>query len=406
MNPFARIMLVTLACSTSGVAQEAVSRMRLSSDEYSILHNALERGATRYGGIVTYTLALHAAPSGAPQWEVVVDDSTARRVISAAMSDQTREVVDSVEFASLTPAAQHVLQVVQAVNRKLQWAIDQPEHSITTLSGRVLRSDENSSGASNTVQRVTALDLDLWHPDLATWHPMIVGPVGESLREERWTNRRVVLNGYILSPTEYHATKAIELRSSTVEIFTMSQCPFGQNAIKGMLGYLDAASARASLGDGEAEPCSLDIRYIFYPKRPATQATEAPALEAADAGWWCMHGEAELHENLVQMLVRDTFPERFRDYLHARLSSPGKPWRELVLAVGLDGDAADYIENAIAVSRDALIQTEYDYVAGLHGVTDGSPTWLWESRIVPDIRHIKRFKDINLSGGSCAGAHP
>ena len=288
--------------------------------------------------------------------------------------------------------------------------------------------------------------MDEWNEAAAVggnggWAIDLAGPLASELTSERWLGKPLMLTGLIKSPGTLEVTRVVEKKSGTIEIITMSQCPFGQNAIKGVLEHLgqisipegesDAStiatmSATNSHAYGTSETLSvlepiasaaihrvptpsttakLEIRYLFYKKPPPEMKDGQSGPPTPETPWWCMHGESELHENLVQMLIRDRHAEFFFAYLRARLEQPSIGWKTVTRLAGLDGDAIRGIESAIATDRDAIIQTEHDYVAGLHGITDGSPTWIWESRVVPDIRRIRRFKDLNLTGGSCAGSH-
>ena len=65
-------------------------------------------------------------------------------------------------------------------------------------------------------------------------------------------------------------------------------------------------------------------------------------------------------------------------------------------------DNLAFIETTLTTNRDALIRSEYDYVAGQCEVTDGSPSYLWESQKVADIRKVAVFKGIDSPQENCS----
>ena len=56
------------------------------------------------------------------------------------------------------------------------------------------------------------------------------------------------------------------------------------------------------------------------------------------------------------------------------------------------------IEQTMMKQRETLILTEYEYATGRYGISDGSPTYVWESERVADLRKIEAFK--GMAGGA------
>ena len=52
-------------------------------------------------------------------------------------------------------------------------------------------------------------------------------------------------------------------------------------------------------------------------------------------------------------------------------------------------------EKLITTQREQLIRSEYDYAAGRYESTDGSPSYVWESERVPDLKKIAAFKGLD-----------
>ena len=110
-----------------------------------------------------------------------------------------------------------------------------------------------------------------------------------------------------------------------------------------------------------------------------------------------MHGHKELMENLVQILIRDNFNQYFFPYLLERNQDKNISWQESAAEVGISDKDIKIIENKIITEQQKLIQTEYDYAVHTYKITDGSPTYVWESEIIPNIRKIELFQDLDFS---------
>ena len=119
--------------------------------------------------------------------------------------------------------------------------------------------------------------------------------------------------------------------------------------------------------------------------------------------FWSLHGEPEIQENLAQMILRDEHPQVFREYLRLRAALPAAPFVKLAAQAGLKELDVQSVEQTIARDRDALIRKEYDYATGRYGIMDGSPTFVWESERVTDLRKVEAFKGMpGGSGEACA----
>ena len=187
----------------------------------------------------------------------------------------------------------------------------------------------------------------------------------------------VVADGFVKVPGEFEVTRFLAKRENTLELFVMSFCPFGQKAEAKLLAFLASTNAIAKL--------RLDVHYIFYKQQK----------DAKDV-FVSLHGEPEVTENLVQMLMRDHFPSVvFQNYLHLRNKSGDTDWKKLAEQVGLTKDNIAFIETSITTNRDALIRGEYDYAAGRYEITDGSPSYVWESERVSDLKKIAAFKGLD-----------
>jgi hypothetical protein len=108
-------------------------------------------------------------------------------------------------------------------------------------------------------------------------------------------------------------------KKNTLEIFVMSQCPFGvlaENAV------LDAEKNKLL-----PEGLKVEIHFIGEAVKD-------------DKGAWnfsSLHGQAEWEENARQILIAKKFPDKFNAYLLERNKEINSPdWRKAAAAAGID----------------------------------------------------------------------
>ena len=70
--------------------------------------------------------------------------------------------------------------------------------------------------------------------------------------------------------------------------------------------------------------------------------------------------------------------------------------------MGFSGPEISALESLITLQRDAMTQKEYDYITGRYGAIDRSPSYVWESQRVADLRGIDVFKGMtNVTAEAC-----
>ncbi len=113
-------------------------------------------------------------------------------------------------------------------------------------------------------------------------------------------------------------------KKNTLEVFVMSQCPFG-------------AMAETSLLDAEKnkllpEGLNLEVHYIGDAKKD-------------DKGAWVfssLHGQPEWEENARQIYIAKKFPDKFRAYLTERNKEYSSPeWKKAAAAAKIDAEAVE-----------------------------------------------------------------
>jgi len=134
----------------------------------------------------------------------------------------------------------------------------------------------------------------------------------------------------------------------TLELFTMSQCPFGMIAVNSMVEVLEA------LGP--------DLQFrIHYLGR-----------EISAGGFVALHGPAEAEENMRQICAVKHFAKKyqFMDYLVCRNKNPDSPdWR------GCAKKMATAIAKCVKGPEGAALMSNSIKLADAIGV-NASPTWL------------------------------
>lgn len=182
----------------------------------------------------------------------------------------------------------------------------------------------------------------------------------------------------------FEVERLVEQKENTLEVFVMSRCPIARQSLAQLIRHLRGLPKTA-------EPTRLEVRYLFY-------------LAGENGGrrqFTSMHGEEEVAENLLQIVLRENFPQAFPDYLLLREHSDA-PWKELAGQLGLRSEDLQRIETRMIADRDALIEAEYEHVSGAHRIFDGSPTYLWEGAPVGDLRGVEPFRQIELLASSCS----
>lgn len=146
-------------------------------------------------------------------------------------------------------------------------------------------------------------------------------------------------------------------KPNTLEIFVMSQCPFGVMAENSVF---DAEAAKLL-----PEGLKVEIHYIGDAKKD-------------DKGAWqfsSLHGEPEWQENARQLFIAKKFPDKFRAYLAERNKDyASKDWEKAAKAAGLDAAAVTAGE---AEAKDLL--AENFKIANALGIST-SPSFVLNGR--------------------------
>jgi hypothetical protein len=364
----------SLAQESSGPSEILVAtphryELTLTADEFSVLHSAALTGVKKYGGDADFRIRIRRDGDDLA-WLVTVTDPRLIEIWGYWMAEKTAELVGVVDIDRLDDVARHAFRVVQSTNAKIAEAKANPIWDPITVVGRVSEKDgatyieTKDSKYKITGEKLISLAALIGEPVLARGLSKAVGHL--------------------------EVTSFAPRQENALEVCVMSLCPFGQKALTTIIGHLsNGANSRA--GNGDPAP-PLVVRYIFYKKTKDGKVVFSS-----------MHGEKEVYENLVEMVIRDQYPGQYHEYLLKRTAGgDDRDWKKVAAESSLATPEIERIESVIAQTRDELIEREYEYVAGTLGVYDGSPTYVWEGQPVADIRKLAAFSTLDFSSERCS----
>lgn len=336
--------------------------LKLNLNEYSVLNSSMIDGLKKYGGGAEFSLRM-AKEGEEIVWTVTITNPKLMEVLDYWTAEKSAELVKAVDVHNLDAKSKLALATMKSLNERIAYARENPVYDPVRLSGLVLEEDgrlfiEGKQGKYE-----------------ATGNHL------EELGERK--SKPVVAVGHIKVEDQIEVIAFLETKVNTLELFVMSMCPYAKIAEKSVLDFLETHSM-------EPKP-ELEVHYIFYKRNDNGK----PVFTS-------MHGEKEIDENLVQMVIRDDYPWFYHDYLRERISNYDAQWAELAKVVGMSGNEIIIVKQLIERDRDSLIQKEYDYVTGTYQIYDGSPSYVWECERIVDIRSIEIFKELGSSLDKCS----
>ena len=335
----------------------------LNLNEFSVLNLSEMDGLLKYGGSGDFKLSMARVGTDVV-WTVTIDNPRLMELLGIFVGEKTVKLVQGLDPENIDSNQKITLSAIKSLTAKLDAAQKNPVWDSLKLSGVVAQKETN------------------WLLQTKDESFKLTGDKLPELQEQN--GKPVVADGFMKKPGEFEVTRFIGKRENTLELFVMSFCPFGQRAESSLLQHLAKANA-------DSKP-SLEVRYVFYKQQK----------DGVDS-FVSLHGEEEIVENLVQIVIRESFPAFFQAYLQLRAESGKAPWKSLTEKLGFSADETGEIEQIITTKRDEIIRKEYEYATGRYGITDGSPSYAWESERVPDLRKIEAFKGLTgLNGEACA----
>ena len=185
--------------------------------------------------------------------------------------------------------------------------------------------------------------------------------VDEKFKEPIERGMLKTTNDYIVleKETRYGVFANKEAIPNQLELFVMSQCPYGVMAENKII-----AAQKAGL---ISDKINIKVRYIVSPGR--TEDT-----------FNSLHGTAEWEEDVRQAIVQLKYPKKFWKYLEEfNKDSRTTRWDSVAEKAGLNPRIfTRYWKDGIKqLKEDMKLSNEY----GVHG----SPSFVWEGRVITDM---------------------
>jgi len=344
------------------ITQDPRYELELNLNEFSVLNSSVVGGVKKYGGEAEFGLKM-TKKGDEIVWTVTITNPKLIEVLGYWTAEKSAELVNSLDINNLDATSKLALATMKSLNEKVTYAQKNPLWVPVRLSGMVV--EENGvlfiEGQEGKYQAT-----------------------GNHLEElEKRRGKRIIAVGYVKVKDQIEVNAFLDVKENTLELFVMSLCPFARMAEASILDFLDTYP-------GKSKP-ALEIRYIFYKKN-----------EGENSVFSSMHGKEEIRENLVQIVIRDNYPQFYHNYLLKRVDDNDTPWDELAKATGMKDKDIKSIERTIAKERETLIQKEYDYITGTYQIYDGSPTYVWECEKVADITKVEAFEGLKFSSDRCS----
>lgn len=362
MVVFSALPCVPSPAMSARLYQSSPPRYRLAFTpaEYAFACEAVQHGVERYGG--NASVSVTAGKNGTEcAWDVEISEPRLIEVWAYWVAELTTTYLSRMTLEQIDAQERRSLETARAVHAKLDAAIRSPFWESKTLSGRIV----NTPTGLRLIAGVDTVEVLGEHR----------GSIGAL------EGRNVVARGSVRAIGTLTLENIVPIDKQTLEICIMGLCPYGKSALKRALTHVASVD--------RAQAPAIIPRFIFY-RNPAGDSTAFSSL----------HGEAEVVENLVQMTIRDEFPTFLHKYLLARADSD-QPWANVLAGIGCSQATIREIEGRALSNRQARMEAEYARVAGVYGILDGSPSYVWEGLAVSQLSDVALFSDAPEDGGRC-----
>jgi len=349
---------------------QATYYVSMELPEFSMFNNSLITGLSRRGGGAEFNLQVIKMPQMEQAcWVISAQNPAVMQACSQWVALESLDVVSSTNFAQLDGSITPTLDALGALGRKLKTAVEHPGWPVHRVVGRF-----SANGGKPMVTLENGQSIALAGVPTGTTSPL--------------EQMQVRAAGSVREAVQLTVSAFAPVSTDTLEVFTMSQCPFGQQVVPALARFIKEQKASGN------EAPKLNVRYIFY------KVSDDP-----ESDYFTLHGAAELKENLVQMFIRDTFSDKFLPYLLARFTNPTTEWQLLAQQVGLSDTDVQMLQLLIQSNAKMAIAQEYRYVHDLAGVEDKSPTYMWNGRLIDSPQQADTFASFqsdNLPMGACS----
>ena len=327
--------------------------LHLTLNEFSILNVSEMDGLVKYGGSGDFQLRM--AKEGTEViWTVTIDSPRLMELLGVFVGEKTMKLVQDLDVEHISPTHKIALESVKTLTQKLEQARLNPTWDTIRLTGTAVKKE--------AVWMLTTDDETV----------RLTGPKLASI--DKHAGKPIIVEGVMKVAGEVEVSQFMEKRANTLEVFVMSLCPFAQSATSKLF---------ECLAESKVTPMpSLEFHYLFYKQ-----------VKDGKEVFTSLHGEEEVVEDLVQIVIRDSFPESFVPYLLQRAVSGKSPWMDVARGAGVNEANVQKIAQWIKDKRDTLIRKEYDYAVTRYGIADGSPSFVWECDRITNLRKIAAFRN-------------
>ena len=170
-----------------------------------------------------------------------------------------------------------------------------------------------------------------------------------------------------------------EAKPGVLELFVMSQCPFGAMAENKII----EAQKAGKLPEGK----DIRVRYIVnYSDKD---------------GFSSLHGSAEWEENIRQLLIAKYYPKKFWKYLEIRNKDyRSSRWDKAMEEAGINSKK---IMKKFDTEGVELLKEEAKYTQE-YGV-NASPSFLWEGKVVLDFGGVAELEGFEFMDPNAPAAN-
>lgn len=316
--------------------------------ELSVLTSAIVDGISKYKGNIEFET--NAKYNGNQvSWEITTDNKRVFEVLNLYIAQKSLGFLKSINLDSTAPIEKATIASLSSLSTKLDDALRNPIWDSQKISGILTNEGDHYYVFNNEM------------------YTELTGTLINGL--ENLIGNRVVVSGFAKEPGKIELTSIHFKKGNTLELFIMSQCPFGIQALEYIFNKTDSLLANDQI--------KLEVHYIFTKK---------------DSIYTSLHGEQEIVENIVQIVIRDKFPQFFTEYLKQRIISPSETWQQIATNSNINKKIIQEINAEITSNRNLIIQNEYSYMIENYQQINSSPTFIWESEIVNSLDEIPRFK--------------
>ena len=173
-----------------------------------------------------------------------------------------------------------------------------------------------------------------------------------------------------------------ELRPNELDLFVMSQCPYGVRAENQIIDLMKLERLPKDL--------KINVRYITDERKGEINS---------------LHGPAEWEEDVRQIIIREKYPKKFWKYLEVRNKNyRSSLWDKAAEEAGINPRifAKHWKLGVEKLKEDMKITEDYS--------VSGSPTVIWQGRTVTDMGSLGNIKGLEgfkqSYGGAAAQAAP